>query len=188
MGTTLFINACMRGEKSRTLTLCREYLADKSDVAEVNLNDRGLKPFTGEMIEQRDQAQEERRMDDPMFDLAHQLAAADEVVIGAPFWDLSFPAALKTYFEHVSVFGVTFGYTDEGEAQGYCKAKHITYISTCGGTVMFDEHLGHKYVCGIAKMFGILEVRFVTAENLDIVGVDIEAQLNAAREKIRALD
>jgi len=29
--------------------------------------------------------------DDPMFALARQFAAADEVVIAAPLWDLSFP-------------------------------------------------------------------------------------------------
>lgn len=188
MSNTLFINACMRGKESRTLKLCREYLAAKNDVVEVDLNKLELKPFTGAMVEQRNQLQEEKRLDDPMFDLAHQLATADEVVIGAPFWDLSFPAALRTYFEHVSVYGVTFGYTDKGEAQGYCKAKHITYIATCGGTVDFDDHLGNRYVCGIAKMFGIPEVRFVTAENLDIVGVDVETQLEIARKQIAALD
>lgn len=178
----------MRGKESRTLTLCREYLAKRENVVEVDLNALKLSPFTGEMVAQRNQLQEEKLMDDPMFDLAKQLAQANEVVIGAPFWDLSFPAALKTYIEHVSVYGITFGYTDKGEAQGFCIAKHITYIATGGGTVSFDEHLGCRYISGIAQMFGIPEVRFVMAENLDIVGVDIQAQLDKARAELAQLN
>ena len=41
-----------------------------------------------------------------MFDLAKQFAEADEVIIAAPFWDLSFPAALKQYFEQINVLGI----------------------------------------------------------------------------------
>ena len=41
---------------------------------------------------------------------------------------------------------------------------------------------------GIAKMFGIPEVRFVAAEGLDIVGIDVEAQMDKARAQIAALD
>lgn len=41
MATILFVNACMRGGESRTLTLCREYLSKKSNdtIEEVNLNE-----------------------------------------------------------------------------------------------------------------------------------------------------
>ena len=38
--TTLFVNACMRGEASRTLALCREYLERFDDVVEVDVADR----------------------------------------------------------------------------------------------------------------------------------------------------
>ena len=38
---------------------------------------------------------------DRMFDYAKQFASADTIVIAAPYWDLSFPALLKTYFENI---------------------------------------------------------------------------------------
>ena len=42
-----------------------------------------------------------------MFDLAGQFAGADTIVIAAPFWDLSFPAALKQYMQaHLEAFKV----------------------------------------------------------------------------------
>ena len=49
--TTLFVNACMRGEESRTLTLCREYLAGiTDDVVEVDLAALDLKPFDASKV------------------------------------------------------------------------------------------------------------------------------------------
>lgn len=65
-----------------------------------------------------------------MFDIGKDFAEADEIVIGAPYWDLSFPAALKIYIEHAAVMGVTFHYTEEGRCEGLCRAKHLTYITT----------------------------------------------------------
>ena len=50
-----------------------------------------------------------------MFDLAKQLISADHVVIGAPYWDLSFPARLKIYLERCSVDKLTFLYDENGK-------------------------------------------------------------------------
>ena len=178
--STLFVNACMRGESSRTLALCREYLADKEDVVEVKVAELGLKPFDADMVAARTEKQRAKAFDDPMFDLSRQLAEADAIVIGVPYWDLSFPAAFKVYMEHVSVCDLAFHYTEDARCEGICKATSITYITTCGGFVE-GANYGYEYICGIAKMFGIPEVRFVAAEGLDIVGIDVEAQMDKAR-------
>ena len=42
-----------------------------------------------------------------MFDLARQFARAEIIVMAAPYWDLSFQAALKQYLEQVNVVGIT---------------------------------------------------------------------------------
>ena len=175
--TTLFVNACMRGEDSRTLALCREYLQGKEDVVEVDLAALGLKPFDAQMVAYRTEKQKAKEWGDPIFDLSHQFAEADEIVIGAPYWDLSFPAALKVYMEHVSVCDIAFHYTEDARCEGICKAARLTYIASCGGFVE-GANFGYEYFCGIAKMFGIPETRFVAAEGLDIVGIDVEAQVD----------
>ena len=102
------------------------------------------------------------------------------------YWDLSFPAALKIYIEHAAVMGMTFHYTEEGRCEGLCRAKHLTYITTGGGQVSAMNY-GYEYLCGIASMFGIPETRFAAAENLDVVGADIEANLNEARKVLSRL-
>lgn len=98
--TVLFVNACLRGEGSHTLKLCREYLEGVEDVKEVNLAELKLEPYYAGPVAFRAQLEANNRFDDPLFDLAKDFAEADEIVIGAPYWDLSFPAALKVYVEN----------------------------------------------------------------------------------------
>ena len=184
--TTLFINACLRGEKSRTLQLCQEYLDGMSCVHEVNLERLKLVPLDEQSQAYRSQLVAAGVFDDDIFDLAHEFAEADDVVIGAPFWDRSFPAALKTYIEHVSVCDITFHFTRQAEYVGMCRAKTLTYITTSGGYLK-GQNFGYEYVCAIAEMFGIGEVRMVAAEGLDVAGVDVNEQIERAREQIAEL-
>lgn len=182
MSKTLFVNACMRGNESRTLQLCREYLGEMQDVQEVNLSHMALQPFTGDMVEKRNARAKAENWDDPMFDLAHQFAEAENIVIGAPYWDLSFPAALKIYIEHISVCNIVFRYSEEGKALGMCKAKQLTYITTCGGFLAEYGNYGYDYLCKIAKMFGIPNTQCIAAEGLDIIGMNVEEQMDKARQ------
>ena len=120
----------------------------------------------------------------PVFDLARQFAEADEIVIAAPFWDLSFPAALKQYFEQINVPGVTFFYTPQGIPKGLCRAKRLTYITTAGGDFLPEEY-GAGYVKALAQNFyGIAEFRLIKAAGLDIDGADVDAIMNSAMETI----
>lgn len=185
----LFINACIRGTKSRTLELCREYLKGLGPVQEIDLAERtsrSLAPLSAAQVAFRSQLQQAGVFDDKMFDYAKQFADAEDIVIGAPYWDLSFPAVLKIYIENVSVCDVTFAYTEQGEYVGLCNAKRITYITTAGG-YLDGANYGYDYLCAIAKMFGIPEVRLVAAEGLDVVGVDVDAAMDKARAAIAEL-
>ncbi len=104
----LFINACVRTD-SRTRRLADCLLSKWDDpVTEVRLEDIAF-PLTDEaFLQKRDRLIAAGAYSDPMFALATQFAAADIIVIAAPYWDLSFPAALKQYIEQINVLGVTF--------------------------------------------------------------------------------
>lgn len=183
--TTLFVNACAR-EESRTLSLCRAYLEGNPAVEEVRLFERNLVPFDWKMVEERVALIEKADWGDSMFDLAKQFASADEIAIGAPYWDLSFPAVLKIYIEHVTVNGIVFHYTEEGRPEGLCKAKRLVYITTSGGPCSFANY-GFEYLQGIAHMFGIPETHFISAELLDVIGQDVDAIMNDALTRVRDL-
>ena len=170
--STLFINACIRPQ-SRTLKLAEELLSklekETGTPAEIlNLEDADLKPLSNSDIARRDKALAAGDFSDPFFKYAKQFAEADTIVMAAPYWDLSFPALVKLYFEATSVCGITFRYTPEGYPQGLCKAKKFYYVTTSGGFIG-DLDFGFQYAKALTtKLYGIPDVECIRKEGLDI--------------------
>ncbi|MEG1747426.1 MAG: NAD(P)H-dependent oxidoreductase, partial [Oscillospiraceae bacterium] len=115
MSKVLFVNACMRGPGiSRTRVLCDKFLetltalSPRLELQEYDLTAAPLSPLTASDVATREAP--DVSLEDPMFAPARAFADADLIVIGAPYWDLSFPAALKAFAEHISVKGITFRY------------------------------------------------------------------------------
>ena len=183
----LFINACVR-EGSRTLRLANHLLEKlKEPVTEVRLDELVFTKSDEKYLEKRDRLVQESCYDDPLLALAAQFAAADTVVIAAPFWDLSFPASLKQYFEQINIVGITFYYTPEGIPRSLCRAKRLFYVTTAGGPIYSDAY-GFGYVKALAEgYYQIPEVYRIQAENLDIQGVDVEKILREAEASTDSL-
>jgi FMN-dependent NADH-azoreductase len=184
----LFINACVRGE-SRTKKLAEKLLEKLNrPVEEVRLEEINFPIVDEDFLNMRDRLISEGSLDSPVFDLARQFSEAETIVIAAPYWDLSFPAVLKQYFEQVNVVGITFRYTEEGIPEGLCKADRIFYVSTAGGIYVPTE-FGFGYVKALAQgYYGIGDVRLIEAVGLDIYEADIEAILEEAEETIEDIE
>lgn len=180
----LFVNACVR-EGSRTRRLAERLLEKREGpVEEVRLDEVRFPVADEAFLDRRDRLTRERKFDDPLFALARQFAAADEIVIAAPCWDLSFPAALKQYLEQVNAVGVTFRYTQKGVPETLCRARRLTYVTTVGGP-FFPEEFGFGYVRALAENFyGVRDVRLIRATGLDVDGADVEAILRAAEQAV----
>ena len=188
----LFVNACMRGrEESRTWQLSQAWLEacterwPKAEILERDLTACDLPVLTGPMTTERD-ARFQADPWDPMFAPAHEMQGADLVVVAAPYWDLTFPAALKVYLEWASVLGITFHYTLEGKQEGLCKAGNLVYITTAGGEIG-DKNFGYDYLKGLSDMFGISRTHCLTAEGLDVWENDAQAILNRAKREAKHL-
>ena len=126
---TLYINCCVR-EESRTERLAKAVLRKLAgEFTELNLYEENLKPLDRDTLNKRTALIEQGDYSDPMFDYAKQFASADTIIIAAPYWDLSFPAILKTYIENINVNGITFSYSEKGYPVSLCKAKKLIYIS-----------------------------------------------------------
>ena len=182
--TTLFIDACPR-EKSRTRALAQKVLEHVGgDIAELKLSAAELPVIDEAAADNRAADGKSKCFDRPIYDLAKQFAAADCIVIAAPYWDMSFPALLKRYIEAVTVSGITFRYTPEGIPEGLCRAGKLYYVMTAGGPV-FNEEFGYGYVRTMAQvMYGIRNCHLFKAENLDVIGNDVEAILGKAAGEI----
>ena len=113
--------------------------------------------------------------------MANQFASADIIVIAAPYWDLMFPSVVKTYFEKITINGLTFAYSKEGIPCGLCKAKRLIYVTTSGGPIHYD--FGYDYVASLSKCFyGIKDVSCVKAEGLDIYGANVSSIMENAKK------
>jgi len=177
---TLFINACVRSG-SRTKRLAEQVLSGIQDeITELRLEDMAFPKADEAFLQTRDERIAAAQFEDAAFAPARQFAVADQIVIAAPYWDLSFPAALKQYLELINVPGITFRYGPDGVPMGLCRAKRLFYVTTAGGEVV-PETFGFGYVKALAQSFwGIEEVRLVRAVGLDLEGADPEKLLAAA--------
>lgn len=171
----LFVNCCIsqRGKNSRTLSLAKAFL-EAFRAAHPGAEIETVKPetlltlrhFGPEMLNDRDALAGVGAWDAPVFDLARQFRAADRIVVAAPFWDLSFPAALRTYIEYISANGLTYHYEADG-CHGDCRAERLAYL-TSGGDVEREDSLGVLYWRQLCAMFGIGQFDYVFAGGLDI--------------------
>jgi FMN-dependent NADH-azoreductase len=184
MDKILLINACVR-PCSRTLELTETLLQKlKGDVEEVRLYEMSLPALDLKAIEERHLASQKNDFSDSVFDVAKQFAAADIVVVAAPYWDFMFPAVVKTYLENITVAGITFRYSEEGRPRSLCRAKALHYVTTAGGFIGQND-FGFSYMEALARdFFGINEIRRYAAEGLDIFGADVETILSKAKAAI----
>lgn len=184
MDKILLINACIRPD-SRTLELAETLLQRlEGDIQRVQLQEMSLPALDLAGVEKRNLAAQNEDFSDPVFDAAKQFASADVIVIAAPYWDLMFPAVLKTYLENITVSGITFRYSDQGRPESLCKAKALHYVTTSGGFIGQND-FGFSYVKALAQsFFGINDIRRYAAEGLDIFGADVSAIMCKAKSEM----
>lgn len=189
MEKLLFVDACIRGDRSRTAQLCDVYLEEflkknpDTVVETVTLRSEDIRPHSLEKLDLRDSLIAACDFSHPMFDFAKQFKEADYVLIGSPYWDLSFAAALKVYIENIIVADLTFESANTG-FRGLCRGRKLVYITTAGGFIG-DRNYGYDYLCGIAEMLGIPETECIRAEALDIEGFDAGKIVEKVKEEIR---
>ena len=157
----------------------------EAEVETVVLETLDAKPFLPAALDERDALASIGAFDAPVFDLARQFRGADRIVAAAPFWDLSFPAAMRTYIEHISVNGLCYHYEADG-CHGDCRGTRLAYLTT-GGDFQRPESLGVLYWKQLSAMFGIPRFDYVFAGGLDVDPAKTAALLEAACQEARAL-
>ncbi len=190
MKDILLVDCCVRREQSRTARLARAFVAGLDEtrycVSVIRPDEERMKPLAEDSLRERDRLLAEGALDRPRFDYARQFAQADQVVMAAPFWDLSFPAILKVYIENISVEGITFR-TEADGLHGLCRGERLIFLTTRGGLYGgTDLEQGSRYMAALKEFFGFGEYVCVAAEGLD-TGADPEPLVAAAEAEAHAL-
>ena len=188
MKKLLFIDACVNRGISRTEQLAQTLLKEMNqngeyEIETLNLEDEDLKLFTGKESALRESLTRAGNFEGPLFIYAKQFAAADRIVVAAPYWDFSFPARMKCYLEQICVTGLTFTFSSKGIPGGLCHADSLHYVTTSGGSIG-ELNLGYESLEKLCKVYyGINETVCYTAEGLDIEGNSVEEIMKEAEEK-----
>ena len=189
MKNVLVVDCCIR-RQGRTRELMESFIAalpEHCRVTRLRLEEENLSCLTGAFFEAREALLARGELGHPRFRYAHQFAQAEEIVVAAPFWDLSFPALLKVYIEQVSVDGITFR-SAHGGLQGLCKAQHLVYLTTRGGVYTGDPmEMGSRYMDAMHSFFGIKDYICIAADAMDTSSYDGKALLRQAKEEAAAL-
>ena len=183
MKKLIFIDACMRAG-SRTRRIASPIMAElrkKYSVETVDLT-RNIYPVAdNHTLEDRNQG----IVPAEHVELAKKIAAADRIVIAAPFWDMSFPSALKVFFENMSLSGVTFD-TNDKECYGLCKAEKVMYITSRGMNISTGDPLEQAtpYIKALSHLWGWGELTVISAQNMDYsTPEEIEERVSKAIEE-----
>ncbi|MCI2055761.1 MAG: NAD(P)H-dependent oxidoreductase [Oscillibacter sp.] len=184
MKTALYLDCCIRARQSRTREVSDAFfsaLSGEYHVIRLDLTRENLQPLMGKRFEQRESLIKNGNLSDSCFARAHQFAGADLVIIAAPFWDLSFPALLKLYFEDISVEGITFRETATGH-QGLCRGTHLVFLTTRGGLYAPGDPMeqGTPYLAALQKFYGFDSFSCIAADGLDVQGYDGTGALHRA--------
>ena len=168
MSKLVFIDACIRQSESRTRRIAYPILSALSqryEIVRYDLTEKdGIVPLNPKLFEGRGQG------DIPGWALqaAKDIAEADRILIAAPFWDMSFPAVLKCFFEQVSLFDITF--TDNGKTcVGLCKAPKVLYITTRGMDIPTGDPCEQAtlYLKALGSLWNLGELTTIAAWNMD---------------------
>lgn len=166
MDRLIYIDATMRAE-SRTRKIARPIVAElakRYEIETISLDGAGFPAVDGKILEDRNNG----IVPEEYAEMARRIAAADRIVIAAPFWDMSFPAALKVFFENMSLFHITFD-SDNTHCYGLCKCSKVLYITTRGMNIHTGDPLEQAtpYIKALSCLWGLGDLYVVSAENMD---------------------
>ncbi|WP_298012865.1 NAD(P)H-dependent oxidoreductase [uncultured Castellaniella sp.] len=130
----------------------------------------------------------QRRENEVSEALVSQLIEADVVVIGAPMYNFTIPAQLKSWLDRVAQAGRTFKYTESGPV-GLLGDKTVILALSRGGIYSANPAMEHQesYLKSIFGFMGVTDIRSVRAEGLNMGPEHRERGLAQAQADIEAL-
>ena len=189
MGKIFYVDACLRtGSNTKKIAdAIIAKLSERYDIETVRLSEYAFPVVDNDILNDRANG----IVPDEYVAMAKKLANADRIVIAAPFWDMSFPGALKVFLENMSLFNVTFG-SNEKECYGLCKAEKVLYITTRGMDISTGDDLEQAtpYLKAIGKLWGLGELHVISAQNMDYSTEEQKAEKvkNAIEEGLKLIE
>ena len=117
-------------------------------------------------------------------ELVGELQSADVIVIGAPVYNFSISAALKSWIDMVARARLTFRYTDNGPVGLLAGKKAYVVVATGGVPVGSPMDFATPYLRHVLGFLGITDVAIIAA---DRVNSNAAESMDRARAQIAEL-
>ncbi|WP_443945752.1 FMN-dependent NADH-azoreductase [Pedobacter sp. AW1-32] len=149
-----------------------------STVVEVDLNTLDLPHLNPKILQSMftpaDQLTDETRASLAYSNFAvQQLLDTDILVIGAPLYNLTIPSTLKSWADHVTRAGITFGYSEKGPV-GKVLGKKVYVAMSSGGIYSEGPTKENDFVAPFLRAFlgllGMTDVSVFRAEGVKVPG------------------
>ena len=115
-------------------------------------------------------------------EVVKQLFASDIIVIGAPLYNFTIHTSLKAWIDHITRFGLTFGYGENGPV-GMVTDKKVYVAMSSGGIFSEGPGKANDFVAPYLKSFlgflGMTDLTVFRAEGLKVAGVKEHAMEKA---------
>lgn len=195
MSKVLYIKANAKDdEKSRTYKISEGFMEayrksnPNDEIITLDLYKEGIDFLPYGQLDELHAPKPGEGKDHPILKYAFQFLEADKYVVAAPMWNLSIPAILKAYIDYICVAGITFKYTENGPV-GLCSNKKAVHIVSRGGSytegITAEMEMGDRYLRTLFGFLGIKDFTTISANNLDIIGQDVNAVVNEVIDRAR---
>ncbi|MEL5305796.1 FMN-dependent NADH-azoreductase [Serratia marcescens] len=197
MKKILVLKSSIMGNDSQTNNLIDRYLAERrakgyeDQIVEHDLTALDLPVLDGELfsaLRGADDISPRAKAAVALSDrLIAELKGSDQLLIGAPMYNLNVPTQLKNWFDLVARARLTFNYTATYPV-GLVEGVNAVVFSSRGGV-----HAGQPtdavtpYLHSVLGLMGIGEVQFIYAEGLDMKPHGLTQGLANAHQRIVAL-
>lgn len=200
----LHIIASPRGEKSRALSISREFLDDfgkrhpDTEVETLDLFNVDLPPVSGGIVDAKytligggDLNETSQESWEQITSFADHFLSFDVYLITTPMWNFGVPYRLKHYIDVIMQAGYCFQFTENG-AEGLAGDKKMICITSRGSDYGPDSPIHsldyqEPYLRAIFGFAGIQDITFVNAEPLDFAPDITKAKIDEAKEKAKQL-
>lgn len=118
--------------------------------------------------------------------LISELHEADTLLITAPIYNFSVPAALKAWIDQVVRMGHTFAY-ENGSFQGLARTRRAVVVVTYGaegyleGQPFAAANFVEPYLRFLLSFLGINDIRFISVQGTTADAATVQANVDAAK-------
>ena len=179
----LQLNSSLMGEQSYSRKLGNAILekiqekypnstVEQLDLVESNIPHLTPETVTAMFTPAEHQTDEVKQILSLSDNLVKQLFESDIIVIGAPLINRTIHSSLKSWIDHITRRGITFGYSAEGIPMGLVSGKKIYIAMSSGGIYTDEQGKANDFVVPYLQSFlgalGMTDITAFRAEGLHV--------------------